>query len=196
MKYVKSLKEVFLAWIPLAVIVTMLSGMIFVVVQQSFRLSANDPQVQLIQDLTNELNNGQDIEQLDDSVKVQVDKSLSPFVIVYDNTGKELKSSVTLDSVSPTLPNGVLDNVKSKGYSQFTWAPKKGVRIATIGMKYKDGVIIVGKSLNEVDKRIDRIGKIVLIGWAATLIVLFVVITILKKNIRPSLIKRIFSKKK
>jgi hypothetical protein len=37
-------------WLPLAAAVTMLSGLVYIAVQQNMRIGANDPQIQLAED--------------------------------------------------------------------------------------------------------------------------------------------------
>jgi hypothetical protein len=40
----------FLRWLPLAVAITILAGLVYATVQQSLRQGANDPQIQLAED--------------------------------------------------------------------------------------------------------------------------------------------------
>ncbi len=42
-------------WLPLAIVITALSGFIYLVGQQNLRMSANDPQIQLSEDTANQI---------------------------------------------------------------------------------------------------------------------------------------------
>ena len=50
------LTNIFKNWIAYAAIITLLSGIIYIVVQQNYRMNANDPQFQMIEDAANALN--------------------------------------------------------------------------------------------------------------------------------------------
>ena len=43
----KVLREVFINWLPLAVIIVIFSGLVYGVVQQNYRQGANDPLLQI-----------------------------------------------------------------------------------------------------------------------------------------------------
>ena len=79
-------------WIPLALVTTILSGLIFLSIQQNFRQNANDPQIQMAEDASVALDSGASPMDLVGPAKIDVGKSLAPFVIVYDVSGKVLAS--------------------------------------------------------------------------------------------------------
>jgi hypothetical protein len=45
-------------WLPLAIAITLLCGLVYVAVQQEVRLSANDPQIGMAEDLAAALSHG------------------------------------------------------------------------------------------------------------------------------------------
>ena len=53
-KYFPILKN----WFGYLAVITLLCGIIYIVAQQNFRMSANDPQYQMAEDAINALNNG------------------------------------------------------------------------------------------------------------------------------------------
>lgn len=157
--------------IPLVIAITLLSGLLYFVLQQYIRSSANDPQIQLAEDLAFASSQGQPFPSAAPSSTVDLAKSLANFVIAYDSTGKVVFSDATLDGKAPTLPSSVLANAKKTGEARFTWQPKPGVRIAAVLTPYSgqsSGLILVGRSLKEVEKREDDLTKQVLIGWLVT----------------------------
>jgi hypothetical protein len=54
--------EALKVWFVLAVVTTVLSGLIYLAVQQSYRQSANDPQIQMAEDGAAALENGSPIQ--------------------------------------------------------------------------------------------------------------------------------------
>lgn len=145
-------------------LITLFCGLIFVSVQQSLRLSANDPQIQIASDVTTSLKAGADPSQLSPS-QLDIKTSLSPFVIIYDNNGKTVASSGQLDKKTPVPPREVFDRAKKYGENKFSWAPAKDVRHAAVVVKYDKGFVLVAKSLKETERRIAVIFKFSVIAW-------------------------------
>lgn len=158
-------------------LVSLFSGLVFIATQQSLRLSANDPQIQIAQDILNSLSQGADPKQLSPTT-VDMASATSAFVIIYDNNQKAVGTTVELDKKTPVPPSKSFDKTKSNNESRFTWEPKKGLRQAAVMVKYKDGYVLVGKSLGEIENRINVILRIVGVAWvvgiaATTLAFLF-----------------------
>jgi hypothetical protein len=141
-------------WVPIAVAVTLLSVLIFTLVQQDLRQTANDPQIQMAEDTAAALASGEPVASLVPSARVDIAASLSPFLIVYDNRGKVTASSATLDGKTPSLPAGVLTSARSSGQDQVTWEPRSGVRIAAVVVPVSTGgSVLAGRSLREIEIR-------------------------------------------
>lgn len=167
---------------------TVLSGLIYLSIQQVLRQTANDPQIQIAEDVADSLSQGADPSQIIPNYTFDISKSLSTFVIVTDGTGKVVASTATLDGKTPQMPKGVLDYTKAHGQDRLTWQPKTGVRTATIVNYYNNsqtkasGYVIVGKSLREVEKRVSQLALQVGIAWALTLIGSVFIILVLKNR--------------
>jgi hypothetical protein len=163
-------------WLPLAIATGGLCALVYLSVQQSLRMDANDPQIQLAEDAASSLNGGATVESVVPSTKVEIADSLAPFVIVFDQSGKVLASSATLHGAEPAYPVGVLDYVRQNGQDRVTWQPEAGVRMATVVASYKNGFVVAGRSLTEVEKRESQVenlsGLAMLSIWAATLIII------------------------
>jgi hypothetical protein len=157
-------------WIPLAALATLLCGVIYLAIQQTFRMDANDPQVQYTEDIKSALEGGTTPEQIAGSSTVDISKSLDAFIVIFGSDKKIAASTAVLNGGSPSIPNGVLDVAAKSGETRVTWQPQKGVRIATVVLKYKNGYILVGRNMREVESRIGRQGINILIGWALTLV--------------------------
>ena len=169
-------------FIPIATAITLTSGLIYVIAQQGLRLSANDPQIQISEDIVGAIEGGRDPMQMIPPTKINIDKSLSIFGIIYDDSGTVIASGTELDGKTPDLPKGVLDGVRRSGQTRITWQPKPGVRGAIVVRKFggsKPGFVLIGRSLREVEKRVDLLLKQVLIGWFVILLATFAATTLL-----------------
>ena len=157
-------------WVPLAVAVSALSLLVYVGVQQTYRQSLNDPQLQLAEDGAARLSAGASPESVAGSPTVDADKSLAPFVIVVGADDAVLASSVALDGSAPRPPIGVLDTARVKGTDTVTWEPRTGVRIASVSVAATGGrVVVAGRNMRAVEARIDQFGQPALLAWLATL---------------------------
>lgn len=87
------------------------------------------------------------------SHKVDVEKSLASFVIIYDKNGKVTSSSGVLNGQTPEIPSGILDNVQNSGEQRFTWQPQDDTRIAAVVTSYNDGYVLAGRNMREVEIR-------------------------------------------
>lgn len=167
--------EVFKQWLPLGVAIVVLSGLVYVAVQQNYRTAANDPQIQVARDIATAINEGTPAESIvSASPTVSIDASLSTFVTMYNATNTPIGSSVSLDGKLPTLPSKVFDTVKAKGEYSFTWQPQSGIRIAAVVTSYKSGsstgYILAGRSLKEVDLRINKLMQTTAVATALALL--------------------------
>jgi len=163
-------------WLPLAITTAGLCALVYLTVQQSLRMGANDPQIQMAEDAASHLNAGASIESVVPSAKVEIAESLAPFMIVFDKSGTVLASCATLHGALPAFPGGVLDYVRQNGQDRVTWQPVAGVRMATVVTPYKNGFVMVGRSLTEVEKResqAESLSFLAMLGiWAMTLIII------------------------
>lgn len=165
-----------LRWfLPLAVAITGICGLIYLTGQQNLRQNANDPQIQMAEDIARQLTDGK-TPQLPPEVNPST--SLAPFVITYNSQGEEVLSTVTVDGATPKLPQGVLAATQYHSENRLTWQPKEGVRIAAIVTKYSSptdsGYVLAGRSLLEVEKREDQLLLLVLVGYAVIMIGSFI----------------------
>jgi hypothetical protein len=169
-----NVKTILKYWLLIAVIVSGLTGLIYVAVQQDIRHAADDPQIQMAEDTAAKLADGQQIQNVVPSEKVDIAKSLAPYIMIFDTTGKPIASSAQLDGQTPTIPPGVFDYVRQNDEDRFTWQPQSGVRSAVVVTQFKGpnpGFVLAGRSLREVEKREDDIMQILLLGLIAMLLV-------------------------
>lgn len=159
-------------WLPIAVAVTLLCGIIYATVQQTYRQNANDPQIQMAEDTATALANGQTPDSLIGTTKVDMATGLAPYLIIFDATGKPIASSVLLDGKIPMPPLGIFDYTKQHGQDRITWQPRAGIRSAAIIVPYsgtQSGFVLAGRSLREAEQRVENLGSLMVIGWALSL---------------------------
>ncbi|MBV8694331.1 MAG: hypothetical protein JO125_12170 [Chloroflexi bacterium] len=179
------MKIVLQSWLVIAIVVTGLSWLLYGVVQQDIRHAADDPQIQWAEDTATKLADGQSVQRVVPVEKVDIAKSLAPYIIVFDSAGKPLASSAQLDGHTPTIPLGVFDEVRHKGEDRITWQPQPGVRSAIVVTQVKGpnaSFVLVGRSLGEVEKREDDIMHIVLLGWIGMLLVTLLASMVIFRN--------------
>lgn len=175
----RKLKSILKHWLVAALLGTAFCGLVYLVVQQNLRQEANNPQIQLAEDIASALENGRNTGSLVPQDMVDLKSSLGVFVIQFDDQGKQTSSSAVLGGQSPVLPAGVLNYVRKHGEDRITWQPEPGVRIAAVISGYKgvkSGFVLAGRSLRETERRIGQIGLICGIAWIATLGMALVVI--------------------
>lgn len=167
------LPRAFIYWLPVALSITMLSALVYLAVQQNFRQTANDPQIQMAEDAATQLEGGAQSQAVVGAGKVDMARSLAPFLIVYDDAGRVVASSVQLDGQTPSLPEGVFSAVRQSGEDRLTWQPQEGVRSATVVTHFggaHSGFVLAGRSLREVEKRASQLTQVVGLAWIAALV--------------------------
>ena len=165
--------------LPLFLVITLMSALIYVCIQQEIRSSANDPQVQIGEDTISKLSAGRNAQTLVSIDMIDIDKSLSPFTIIYDNSYNVIASSALLNNHTPALPIGVFHVIDKDGKAIFTWQPADSVRVAAVVTKYNSGYVLTGRSLREVEKRESKILYYVFSGWLLTLALTFLTLIVL-----------------
>jgi len=146
---------------------TVLALALYAIPQQVIRLGANDPQIAMAGDLAARLEGGVAASEAVPAGSVDMTRSLTPFVIVYDDQGKPLASQAQLNGQTPTPPAGVFDFVRTHGEDRITWRPEAGVRMAAVVKRVEGahaGFVLAGRSLREEETRQTQVGQM---AWAA-----------------------------
>lgn len=155
-------------------IITIIIGLIYTSVQQTYRTNANDPQMQIANDLKGQLQKGKAIA-FDDTVDLE--RSLAVFKEVCDDNGNPLQSTGFLNGKMPQLPKGVFENAKANGENWVTWQPERNVRMA-MGIVHVNAAPIaylaVGRSLWKVEERVSKLTSMVVIAWVLCICVVLV----------------------
>lgn len=178
MKLRASGTQPFLWWIFGAIILTASFVLTEVVVQQSYRQSANDPQIQIANDAMLALQSSAAILDLIPKQRVQIDLSLKEFLIIYDTEGNPIAGNGYIGEKLLVVPEGVFEAAKTTGENRVTLEPKPGIRIAAVVVPFvgreANGYALSGRNIREVEARENNLYTTVLYAWFAALILLFI----------------------
>ncbi len=161
-------------FISLALFGTLGIMFIYVAVQQMVRSGANEPQIQIAEDIARALEKGAPIQSFFPPGVTEISESLAPFLLVYSEEGNALAFSAVLDKNPPTFPKGVFQYVKQHGEDRVTWQPRQDVRIAAVVTHFvgvPSGFVVAGRSLREAERRVERLGAMSFMAWIALLII-------------------------
>ncbi len=189
------MNPIFKHWLVLVFIITIFSGLAYLVTQQNLRQSANDPQIQISEDLAEGLANGQQLPETDLNNAFDISKSLSTFVVVYDDSGKPIVSTAKLNNQVPIIPSGIFNYVKNHHQTRITWQPQKGVRSAIVVTRYtgtNSGYVLAGRSLREIENRETQLEFQIGAVWFFSLISSLIFLFLLEKlfNLHPIIISK------
>lgn len=168
---------------------TLVCGLVYATVQQNYRQSLNDPQIQMAEDAAAQLDGGAAPDAVvPNTAKVNMAASLAPWLAVYDSSGQPIVSSGYLNNAMPSLPSGVFATSTWKQYAEdriamqipsnetrFTWQPQPDVRQAVVLVAASNGkYVAAGRNMREVEDREQVLTLMVAIGWATTIVASFI----------------------
>ena len=171
----------FRAWVPLAVITTAFCLLAYLMVQQVLRQGANDPQIQMAEDSAAALDHSGSLETVIPKQEIEIESSLAPFLLVYDENGRPQAGSGMLNGVLPDYPLGALQSSRVGGENRVTWQPSGGIRIASVVVPYQHGYVVAGRSLREVENRDSQAQLLAGAAWIFTMLAAFVAAAIFAK---------------
>jgi len=158
---------------------TVLALALYAIPQQVLRQGANDPQLQLAGDLAVRLEQGAAPAEAVPAGQVDMSRSLSPFVIVYDDQGRPVASQAQLNGATPAPPSGVFDYVRQHREERLSWQPVRNnvrpVRIAAVVLRVEHlagggaGFVLAGRSLLQVEEREAQVRQMAGLAWIAML---------------------------
>lgn len=185
------MKPIIQRWLPLAFIISVVFAGIYITIQQIIRQSYNWPQISAVNELSYTLAHNQSIDQLMNryTAPAPIDRSDSVFAIVYDVSGKVVKSGAKLDDKTPDIVKDVLFNSdEAPSYHMVTWAPKPEVRIAAVVQKVNVGdtvrYVLAGRNLNQPEQMTEYLLLLCVFGWAVGIFGSLVLITLIEPKRR------------
>jgi hypothetical protein len=156
-------------------VLTIVTGMIYASVQQSYRSNANDPQIQIARDIAGKIKDGLSFEKIFPGDSVDISESLGVFALLYDSVGRPLRYSGFLDNKPAQLPSGVFEYARIHREDWITWQPRQGIRMAMVVVRTNRSpfcYVAVGRSLKEVEIRVQKLSEMVLICWLLCMLII------------------------
>lgn len=168
-------------WLPVALVSTAVVTLVYAAVQQNYRLSANDPQIQMARDAAGAWDSGTDPDNLVSGNMVDMEKSLAPYLVVYDDNHTVLSTSGTLGGHTPAPPAGVFEYTKAHTEDRITWQPQGTVRQAAVIVKAKHGFVLAARNLQEVEARENQLLLICAVTLGTILLVTLGLAAVIRK---------------
>jgi hypothetical protein len=100
---------------------------------------------------------------------VDLEQSLEPFAIFYDDHGTPTASNGHLNQAIPSPPSGVFRYLRSHDTDTVTWQPQPNVRIAAVIHRVagpSPGFILAGRSLRMVEEQESLFWRMVFLGFS------------------------------
>ena len=165
-----------------------MSALAYMTVQQNYRESLNDPQVQIAEDAARALVSGViPAELVPRDQSIDIAQSLATWIAVYDEKGVGVESNGVLDGAPPRVPQGVLDAAAANagkdtnipGQNRVSWQPRAGVRSAVVVQHFTgpkmNGFVAVGRNMREVEDHEAQLTSTIFYSWILTLLVTLIV---------------------
>lgn len=163
-------RRAFATLVPAVAAVLVMVGLIYGSMQHLYRGDANDPQLQMAIDAAARLDAGAAPAEVAMGPPVEMSKSLAVHVTVLNGAGDVIASTALLDGAQPHPPSGLVAEARRSGRDIVTWEPRPGVRCAAVIVPYANGAVLVGRSLQAVEERIDELNALTVAALGVSLI--------------------------
>ena len=182
------MRPLFVHFVLPVMLITVIIGLIYICVQQSYRTAANDPQIQVSEDIASKLNEGKLIGNIIPQDTIDIAHSLSLFVAVFNAEAKTISSNGYLKGHMVQPPPGVFSYLNTHDDNEVTWQPVKGVRMALVIKKTNASplaFVAAGRSLKQTELREYSLRITIIISWVICFILLLIsTIAIIPKSLR------------
>lgn len=163
-------------WLQYVIIIFCIGGFSYAGMQQMYRSSLNDPQIEIVEAAQIALYQGATPQQIVPPNQTDLTLSLSPFIAVYNASGVPQISSATFANALPTPPQEFFITAKEVGENRVIWQADESTRIAlvvrpvTITATGEEAYVLAGRSAREVDARSERLANMAFSAIALALV--------------------------
>ncbi|HEX4577366.1 MAG TPA: hypothetical protein VH117_08440 [Edaphobacter sp.] len=161
-------RPIFFHALTIGLILTLMGGSASLTFQQMLRRGANQPQIQMAASYASQIASGVRPNVAIPPNNVDLEQSLEPFAIFYDDQGVPLAANGYLNKAIPSPPPGVFSYLRTHGTDTVTWQPQPNVRIAAVMHRVPGptpGFILAGRSLRLVEEQESLFWRVVFMGW-------------------------------
>ncbi|HMQ02101.1 MAG TPA: hypothetical protein PKD79_03470 [Candidatus Doudnabacteria bacterium] len=159
-------------FLTLAVVISVLFVSICYSARTVMRQAANDPQIEVTDQVTNIVRQGVPIDAIvSGAEQIDMASSKALFVMIFDNNRTLVGSSAQLEGEAPTAPSEAFDKAGTQADYRFDWEPRPGVKVAAIMKQIDDDAyVLAGRSLAEFETRTQTLKAPLWIGWAISML--------------------------
>jgi hypothetical protein len=186
-------RPIFFHALTLGLILTVWGAAASLTFQQMLRRGANQPQIQMAASYAAEIASGVKPDVVIPPNNVNLEQSLEPFAIFYDDHGVPTTSNARLNQAIPSPPPGVFRYLRSHDTDTVTWQPQPNVRIAAVIHRVSGpnpGFLLAGRSLRMVEEQESLFWRMVFIGWFFLVVLLVAGAALLsrfqRRNLMPA----------
>jgi hypothetical protein len=161
-------RPIFFHSLIIGLILTLMGGAASLTFQQMLRRGANQPQAQMAAAYASQITSEAKPVDTIPSNHIDLEQSLEPFAIFYDDQGAPSAANAFLNNAIPAPPRGVFNYLRTHGTDTVTWQPQPNVRIAAVILRVSGpnpGFILAGRSLSIVEEQESLFWRMVFIGW-------------------------------
>jgi hypothetical protein len=161
-------RPIFFHTLTLGLILTLWGAAAALTFQHMLRRGANQPQTQMADLYASEIASGVKPEEAIPRNHVDLERSLEPFVIFYNDQGVPTTANGYLNQAIPSPPRGVFDYLRTHHTDTISWQPQPNVRIAAVMQRISGlnpGFLLTGRSLRVVEEQESLFWRMVFIGW-------------------------------
>ena len=161
-------RPIFFHTLTIGLILTVMGGAASLTFQQMLRRGADEPQAQMNALYSSEIESGVAPEKAIPRNYVDLERSLQPFAIFYNDQGAPVTGTGYLNQTLPAPPSGVFHYLRSHATDTVTWQPQPNVRIASVIHRVSGstpGFLLTGRSLLIVEQQESLFWRMVFIGW-------------------------------
>ena len=161
-------RPIFFHALTLGLILTVWGAAASLTFQQMLRRGVNQPQIQMAASYAAAIAAGGKPDIVIPPNNVNLEQSLEPFAIFYDDQGAPITSNAHLNQVIPIPPPGVFLYLRSHATDTVTWQPQPTVRIAAVIHRVSGpnpGFLLAGRSLSMVEEQESLFWRMVFLGW-------------------------------
>jgi hypothetical protein len=161
-------RPIFFHALIIGLILTVMGGAASLTFQQMLRRGANEPQAQMAAFYASEIASGVKPDDAIPRNHVDLERSLQPFAIFYNDQGAPVTGTGYLNQTLPAPPPGVFHYLRTHPTDTVTWQPQPNVRIASVIHRVSGptpGFLLTGRSLLLVEQQESLFWRMVFIGW-------------------------------
>jgi hypothetical protein len=184
-------RPIFFHALTLGIILTLFGCFATWVFQGLLRRGANEPQIQMGASYASRIESGVKPGDAIPRNTVDIENSLEPFAIFYNDDGAPVTATGYLNQAIPAPPHGVFNYVRSHTdrTDNITWQPQPNIRIAAIVRRVSGphpGFLLTGRSLRLVEEQEAILRDMVFAGWFLVVFLLIAGAALLHRSqLRP-----------